>query len=74
MLKKENQQLTATLKRYRKQLQDISATGGGNTQAKDVISNLISPSKEQDSSVGKKLKRSDSGTSSITMQQQSSSH
>lgn len=46
-LKRENQQLNATLKRYRKQLQEITASNPENASsaaAKDLLNSLISPS------------------------------
>lgn len=80
LLKRENQQLNATLKRYRKQLQEMQNPPSQNAAAaKDLLNQLISPTQTQKvvmslegagavdpSQLGKKLKRSESGTSSIT--------
>ena len=81
-MKRENQQLNATLKRYRKQLQELTdPNAGASGAAKDILNSLMSPSHNQKvqmsldggyegssmNMAGKsKLKRSESGTSSIT--------
>jgi hypothetical protein len=77
LLKKENTQLQATLKRYRKQLQEMTANPSAQQHAKDLINQLMvtphqkvqmSLNQDTQSVTGKPkgLQRSDSGGSSIT--------